>query len=242
MLRGKKSVHRFQQGRGSAKPGSPTVRKAAGPTSHPYGDAHLFSIGADHAGHKLPTAASGPRDDRMFERALPWRGNGVTAGCVPRGVRARQLLAATGVLAFVCAALGVLPVTPAAASCVGPQLVIGTDPEAASLGGGESPAPVTVARDGSLQVAGEWFREGCDDTSAAGAGCAGPPASSESSMREVDLVLEQGGSSWTLGTADAAGRGERYAISWQVDLPSEVVAGPAVVSAGGVGIPVEVSG
>jgi len=135
-----------------------------------------------------------------------------------------------------------MPAAPAAASCVGPQLVIGTDPEAASLGGGESPAPVTVAGDGLLQVAGQWFRNGCDDTSSGGAGCAGPSASSESPMREVDLVLEQGGSSWTLGTADAAGRGEGYAIAWQVELPPEVVAGPAVVSAAGVDVPVEISG
>ncbi|NIZ90282.1 hypothetical protein [Kineococcus rubinsiae] len=144
-------------------------------------------------------------------------------------------------LAFVCAALGMLPAASAAASCVGPQLVIGTDPEAASVGGGEGSAPVTVERGGHLQVAGQWFRDGCDDTSAGGAGCAGPPASSERPLRGVDLVLEQGFSSWMLGTADAAGRGEGYSIAWEVDLPPGAVPGPAVVSAAGVEVAVEIS-
>ncbi|MBB2903633.1 hypothetical protein FHR75_004476 [Kineococcus radiotolerans] len=57
----------------------------------------------------------------------------------------------------------------------------------------------------------------------------------------MDLVLEQGGFSWVLGTADAAGRGKGYAIGWQVDLPREVVPGPAVLSAAGVEVPVEIT-
>ena len=61
-------------------------------------------------------------------------------------------------------------------------------------------------------------------------------------MRYVYLVLVQGDPPSTLGTADAAGRAEGYAIAWQVDLPPEVVLGPAVVSADGVEVAVEISG
>ncbi|WP_380162739.1 hypothetical protein [Kineococcus sp. R86509] len=157
-------------------------------------------------------------------------------------MRARQLFAAAGVLAFVCAALGMLPATPAAASCVGPQLAIGSDPQAALPTSEESPAPVAVAKGERLQVAGQWFHDGCNDTHAAGAGCAGPQESPESPMQDVDLVLEQGGRSWTLGEADAAGRDESYAIGWQVDLPAEVAAGPAVLSAAGVEVALEIGG
>ena len=47
---------------------------------------------------------------------------------------------------------------------------------------------------------------------------------------------------WTVGTVDAAGRGEGCATGWQVDLPPQVVPGPAVLSAAGVEVPVEIRG
>lgn len=60
-------------------------------------------------------------------------------------------------------------------------------------------------------------------------------------MKDVDLVLTQGEASWTLGTADAAGHAEHYAISWDVSLPEDVAPGPAVLSAAGAEVPVQVS-
>lgn len=164
----------------------------------------------------------------------------------PRGVRIRRALTATGALAFVCLALGtapgVLPATPAAASCVGPQLAIGSDPAAAEPTAQESPAPVPVPVGGPLQVSGQWFHDGCDDTGAGGAGCAGPITTSQSPLQDVDLVLTQGGVPWTLGTADAAGRAERYAIGWEVELPDDVAPGPAVLTAAGTEVAVQVGG
>lgn len=88
-------------------------------------------------------------------------------------------------------------------------------------------------------MAGQWFREGCDD-GGGGAGCAGPLTSTEEPMEDVDLVLRQGGASWVLGTADA--HGDRYDTSWEFDVPDDVTAGPAVLSAGGVDLPVQVDG
>lgn len=61
-------------------------------------------------------------------------------------------------------------------------------------------------------------------------------------MRDVDLVLEQGGSSWTLGTQDASARDDRYAITWTATVPSDAQPGPATLRAGFGELPVEISG
>lgn len=154
-----------------------------------------------------------------------------------RAVELPRRLAAAGVLAVLCAALGMAPglTGPAAASCVGPVLTVGDDPSAAAAADPEA-APAPLGR-GRQQVSGQWFREGCDD-GGGGAGCAGPLTSTEEPMEEVDLVLRQGGASWVLGTADA--HGDRYDTSWEFDVPDDVTAGPAVLSAGGVDLPVDV--
>ncbi|PPK93544.1 hypothetical protein CLV92_110172 [Kineococcus xinjiangensis] len=89
-------------------------------------------------------------------------------------------------------------------------------------------------------MSGQWFHEGCDDSSTAGAGCAGPLTTTQTPMEDVDLVLEQGASSWTLGVADAAGHAEDYAIGWRVRLPDEVMPGRAVLRAGGSKIDIQV--
>ncbi|MEZ0493118.1 hypothetical protein AB2L28_12825 [Kineococcus sp. TBRC 1896] len=91
-------------------------------------------------------------------------------------------------------------------------------------------------------MSGQWFHEGCDDTGTGGAGCAGPITTSQSPMKDVDLVLTQEEESWTLGTADAAGQAEHYAIGWEVELPDDVAPGPAVLSAAGTEVMVQVSG
>ncbi|WP_432537281.1 hypothetical protein [Kineococcus arenarius] len=161
-------------------------------------------------------------------------------------MRVRQVFAAAGALAVTGITLGVvptvLPASSAAAGCAGPQLVVGSDPAAAQPDAVQSPAPVPIPASGQLQVAGQWFHEGCDDTGVAGAGCAGPVTTSQSPMEDVDLVLEQAGSSWTLGTAGAAGHDEQYAIAWQVRLPEDVAPGPAVLSAAGAEVPVLIEG
>lgn len=128
-----------------------------------------------------------------------------------------RLPALLAVLVSACV-VGLFAPTSASASCVGGRLTVGT----ASLGG-------------DLAVDGEWFHEGCDD--GGGAGCSA--TSTESPMQDVDVVLEQNGTSWTLATVDASGRSENYAIHWSGPLPDGVVAGPATVTADG-GEPVEV--
>ena len=60
-------------------------------------------------------------------------------------------------------------------------------------------------------------------------------------MRDVDLVLEQGSSSWDLGTRSASSREESYAITWAVQVPADAQPGPATLRAGGDELPVEIS-
>ncbi|GAA0288336.1 hypothetical protein [Kineococcus aurantiacus] len=130
------------------------------------------------------------------------------------------------------AALALCP-TGASASCVGPSLTVGPAP--ATTAPAPDPAPAPVPRTGSFDVAGEWFRDGCDDTAGTPA-CA--PAPGESPLAGVDLVLEQGGTRWTLGTADAGGRRDRYAVRWTVELPPGVAPGGAVLTAAAATLPV----
>ena len=152
--------------------------------------------------------------------------------------RRRQLLTSLGVLALCGSALGLWSPTSALASCVGPQLRLGPP---ASASAGDSASSVKVSRAQPLTVSGEWFHEGCDDTGTS-AGCSGPaPAASEPPMREVTLTLTQGGSSWKLGTADAAGPDQNYAISWVVQLPEDVEPGPAVLTTPSSELTVEIS-
>lgn len=61
-------------------------------------------------------------------------------------------------------------------------------------------------------------------------------------MRDVDLVLEQGNASWTLGTRDAASREDRYAMTWTVQVPPKARPGLATLRAGLSELPVEISG
>ena len=147
----------------------------------------------------------------------------------PRVVRPRPLLAATGALTLCCLAAGLLPPAPAAASCAGPQhLEVDTGARRSAPSTPAAPSPVVVPAAGEVEVSGVGFADGCDDTGG-GLGCQGPPPVVP--MRDVDLVLEQGGSTWTLGTADAAGPQEGFAVGWRVRLPADVAPGPAVLRA-----------
>jgi hypothetical protein len=141
-----------------------------------------------------------------------------------------------GVLAVTAAALGLVP-AGAVAGCVGPVLAVGpvVDPaDAEDLPASQAALPLGEA----VTVSGRWFHEGCDDTGQ-GSGCTAPVPSEESPLRDVDLVLEQGGSSWELGTADAASREEQYAVTWQVRVPDGAQPGSATLRAGTASLPVE---
>ncbi|MEJ5868497.1 hypothetical protein WDV85_12200 [Pseudokineococcus sp. 5B2Z-1] len=135
-----------------------------------------------------------------------------------------------------CALLGLVPVPAARASCAGPLFAVGaTVDDARAPDSGVLPAPGA-----DVTVSGVWFRTGCDDTGQ-GAGCSAP-ASTEAPMRDVDLVLEQGDRSWTLGTQDASSREDRYAISWTGHVPPGARPGPATLRAGSSALPVHISG
>ena len=135
-----------------------------------------------------------------------------------------------------CALLGLVPPPPARASCAGPVFAVGeTVDDARAPDDGVLPAAGSA-----VTVSGVWFHTGCDDTGQ-GAGCSAP-ASTEAPMRGVDLVLEQGDASWTLGRQDAAPRADRYAITWTAQVPPDVRPGPATLRAGSSELPVEVPG
>jgi hypothetical protein len=123
------------------------------------------------------------------------------------------------VVATAAVGLGVFAPTPAPASCVGPTLM----PPAVSLHPG-SEMPVT----------GEWFYEGCNDTSVStgSTGCSHrsePPP--EQPARDVPLTLTQGTRTWTLATADAAGLKRHFRVQWQVRMPDDLQPGSATLSA-----------
>lgn len=148
--------------------------------------------------------------------------------------RGLTVLAPSGLVS--CALLGLVPLPAAQASCVGPVFAVGDAvDDARPPRDGVLPAPGA-----DVTVSGVWFRSGCDDTGQ-GAGCSAP-ASTEAPMRDVDLVLEQGDASWTLGTQDAASRGDRYAITWTAQVPTGARPGPAVLRAGPGELSVEISG
>lgn len=98
------------------------------------------------------------------------------------------------------------------------------DIEGAQSGDDETSEPPTVVLPDSFVVVGEWFHDGCDDTGG---------RSDEAASTDVELTLEQDGHVWSLGTADAAGRGSRYSIRWAVESPPPGIAPmPAVLRAG----------
>jgi hypothetical protein len=61
-------------------------------------------------------------------------------------------------------------------------------------------------------------------------------------MRDVELVLEQRGVSWALGTADASGKAERYAVRWRALIPVNAERGPATLRARTGGLAIVVTG
>ena len=150
-------------------------------------------------------------------------------------MRVRRGLTRVAVLALFGALLGLVPLPLAQASCIGPVIGVGDHVDDA-----RPPETGLLPMAGAdVIVSGVYFRTGCEDSSQAG-GCA-VPVDSEAPMRDVDLVLEQGGSSWVLGTQSASSREESYAITWAVQVPADAQPGPATLRAGDDELRVEIS-
>lgn len=130
--------------------------------------------------------------------------------------------------------LGVFPLPLAHASCAGPLLGVGEAfDDAYAPVSGLLPAP-----DSGVIVSGTWFHTGCDDGGQGGCSW----TSTQEPMLDVDLVLVQGDSSWVLGTVSASSRKDRYAITWEVEVPTDAQTGAATLHASGAELPVEISG
>jgi hypothetical protein len=150
-------------------------------------------------------------------------------------MRMRLGLTRVALLGLFAALLG-LPLPLAQASCVGPLLGVGNAiDDARPPTSGELPV-----RGEDVIVSGIWFGTGCEDTGTTG--CSVPvTVDREAPMRDVDLVLEQGSSTWVLGTQNASDEEDSYRITWAVKVPADAQAGPATLRAGGAELPVEIS-
>ena len=142
------------------------------------------------------------------------------------------LVAATG--------LGLFAPTSAPASCVGPSIAVDGVPATTttrlpSPDEGEMPV-VRLAPGSSFTVTGQYFFNGCDDTSSCtsyGPGCSRCDAPEPpKTQQDVPLTLTWNGRDFALGTADADPT--TLATTWSVRLPPEVTAdgGLAVLRAG----------
>ncbi len=149
-------------------------------------------------------------------------------------MRVRRGLIGAALLGLLAALLGV-PRPLAQASCVGPLLGVGNAvADAPPPDSGKLPA---AGADDS--VSGIWFFTGCDDSGTSG--CSVPVAvDRQVPMRDVDLVLEQGGSSWVLGTQDPSSDEDDYAVTWAVQVPPDAQPGPATLRAAGAELPVDI--
>ena len=141
----------------------------------------------------------------------------------------RRVAAIPMALATAAIGLGLFAPTQASAGCIGPAITVAavaatpvqTDPQARDF--------YSVAPGQSLTVDGTYFFVGCDDEGG-GSGCSGPRTERVKADRDVPLVLEQGGRSWTLGTADADDS-DSYVTRWEVTLPADLQPGAATLTA-----------
>ena len=126
------------------------------------------------------------------------------------------------VLALLGAALTTVPGagSPAAASCAGPSLDVGAGPRP------------TVAPGEPLDVRGEGYLDGCDDTGACTSGCSACHREEIGALRGITLEVRQAGRRWHLATADAGSAGE---VAWRTVLPSGLRSGRAVLRTDGGG-------
>ena len=106
---------------------------------------------------------------------------------------------------------------PASASCAAPQLTVQQ----------ESGGVPALAPGSSVDVVGERFVNGCDDTGGGGGGlgCSGDePPGALPPLVDQRLVLTQQGRSFDLGSADADPAGH---VTWAVTVPDDVEPGRA---------------
>ncbi|MDO8106371.1 hypothetical protein Q6348_04075 [Isoptericola sp. b441] len=155
-------------------------------------------------------------------------------------MRRRRGTAWVAMLVLCAGVLGVAAPTVAVASCVAPLVWVAAgeaEPVAAD-------GTVVLHVEEPMTVSGEWFRNGCDDTGSVqigGPGCGGPVVSrgdTESPMRDVAVVLTQGSHRWELGSADAAGAADRYALRFHTTVPTDAEPGPATLEVGPVTVSV----
>jgi len=99
------------------------------------------------------------------------------------------------------------PGPTSAASCAGPTASV---------------SPRTAAAGDEVRVAGRYFTDGCRDTGQGGR---------DAAEQDVPVVLEQGGATWRLGSADATPDG--FDLRVTVTVPAGVRPGPAHVRVGG---------
>ena len=146
------------------------------------------------------------------------------------------------VVALCAAGLGLVAgPSPVTAGCVGPSLEVpGAQTRFAEELEGRS-VTVLPRRDGPLVVTGMTFANGpCNDTpNTSGCGAPETPAPSVPA-KDVELTLRQGERTWRLGTADASGSEDNYAVRWDTELPAEVRPGRATLIAGTADLAIEV--
>ena len=143
-------------------------------------------------------------------------------------------------LTRVCAVMSLAAIVfaPSAhARCVGPQM---TQLQGIKLGTDAKSSDIALEPGEVLDITGEWYANGCDDTSTTGLGCNAPERETPEPMTEVPITLSQGGDrTWDLGTVDASG--DRFAVNWSGTVPEDVAQGPATLTVGPTSIAVEIA-
>lgn len=141
----------------------------------------------------------------------------------------RRVLTWCTVLATAATGLGLYAPSTASGSCVGPMLEVRDPASNALRTATAAPGVPAVAPGEPVALFGQYFANGCDDTSG-GPGCGGPEQRERvTAQRAVRLDLFQGTRTWDLGTKDADAR---YEIRWTTTLPKDLQPGEAVFRAG----------
>jgi hypothetical protein len=133
-------------------------------------------------------------------------------------------IGSVAVLVTSAVGLGLFAPVGAPASCAGPVLSF------QGVSANEtSPSIPEIHRGQPVNIRGSFFFDGCNDAGSQGPGCSKRKNVAQVPARDVELVLSQGGKSWSLATADAA-EGS-YEIVWNIMLPAEVRPGSATFTA-----------
>ena len=106
-----------------------------------------------------------------------------------------------------------------AATCVAPTLTV---------------KPAKVQPGDRVQVSGEWFADGCNDTA-----INGQPPQPAPAITGMTLEVSQGDQSWPVAT-DVDAEGETYAFEVSIEIPRDLHAGKATVQAKDYGFPADI--